>query len=91
MANIGRNAPCPCGSGKKYKKCCLPGALQQIGKEESIEKKLVDNLIQFIGKHCRHLIDDARSVFWDEFDPKEHLDQDGLDLAEMTFLGVAHL
>ena len=20
---IGRNAPCPCGSGEKYKKCCL--------------------------------------------------------------------
>ena len=20
---IGRNAKCPCGSGKKYKKCCL--------------------------------------------------------------------
>jgi len=19
----GRNEPCPCGSGKKYKKCCL--------------------------------------------------------------------
>jgi len=24
-AKVGRNAPCPCGSGKKYKKCC--GAL----------------------------------------------------------------
>jgi len=24
MAKIGRNAPCPCGSGKKYKLCCLP-------------------------------------------------------------------
>ncbi|MBL9006888.1 MAG: SEC-C domain-containing protein [Myxococcales bacterium] len=23
MAAIGRNAPCPCGSGNKYKKCCL--------------------------------------------------------------------
>ena len=23
MAEIGRNAPCPCGSGKKYKHCCL--------------------------------------------------------------------
>ena len=23
MVKIGRNAPCPCGSGKKYKKCCL--------------------------------------------------------------------
>jgi len=23
MAKISRNAPCPCGSGIKYKKCCL--------------------------------------------------------------------
>ena len=22
-SKVGRNAPCPCGSGKKYKKCCL--------------------------------------------------------------------
>ena len=22
MAQIGRNQPCPCGSGLKYKKCC---------------------------------------------------------------------
>jgi len=28
---IGRNAPCPCGSGKKYKKCCLAKD-QQTGK-----------------------------------------------------------
>ena len=27
-AKIGRNEPCPCGSGKKYKKCCgASGAL----------------------------------------------------------------
>ena len=24
MNKIGRNDPCPCGSGKKYKQCCLP-------------------------------------------------------------------
>ncbi len=24
MAKIGRNQPCPCGSGKKFKHCCLP-------------------------------------------------------------------
>jgi hypothetical protein len=23
MSKPGRNDPCPCGSGKKYKKCCL--------------------------------------------------------------------
>lgn len=24
LARVGRNAPCPCGSGRKYKVCCLP-------------------------------------------------------------------
>lgn len=24
----GRNSPCPCGSGKKYKKCCLDKPVQ---------------------------------------------------------------
>jgi hypothetical protein len=23
--HVGRNEPCPCGSGKKYKKCCMRG------------------------------------------------------------------
>ncbi|MEN6489645.1 MAG: SEC-C domain-containing protein [Smithella sp.] len=27
--SIGRNDPCPCGSGKKYKKCCM--ALEELG------------------------------------------------------------
>ena len=31
MVKIGRNAPCPCGSGKKYKKCCL---MPRAGKEQ---------------------------------------------------------
>ena len=27
-----RNAPCPCGSGKKYKRCCLTKENRQNGK-----------------------------------------------------------
>jgi uncharacterized protein YecA (UPF0149 family) len=23
VTKVGRNDPCPCGSGKKYKRCCL--------------------------------------------------------------------
>lgn len=23
VARVGRNEPCPCGSGKKYKRCCI--------------------------------------------------------------------
>lgn len=29
----GRNAPCPCGSGKKYKKCCLKLEEQRAAEE----------------------------------------------------------
>jgi uncharacterized protein YecA (UPF0149 family) len=26
VPKVGRNEPCPCGSGKKYKHCCGRGA-----------------------------------------------------------------
>lgn len=42
--NPGRNDPCPCGSGKKYKKCC-------IGKTE--EELLADQFIKSY-KEARH-------------------------------------
>lgn len=45
MAKIGRNAPCPCGSGKKYKKCCLP--LQERSSSQqniSYSEADIDNL-----------------------------------------------
>ena len=28
MTTVGRNEPCPCGSGKKYKYCCAAKAQQ---------------------------------------------------------------
>src|SRR5262249_51675242 len=31
MNEIGRNDPCPCGSGKKYKRCCLLAATAPSG------------------------------------------------------------
>ncbi|MEK5433990.1 MULTISPECIES: SEC-C metal-binding domain-containing protein [Paenibacillus] len=39
MSKIGRNDMCPCGSGKKYKKCCL-------GKETSA----VESIMQLVNK-----------------------------------------
>jgi len=55
MKQVGRNEPCPCGSGKKFKKCCLssfqearqvlpPDALQEAEemnrRKERIEKEV---------------------------------------------------
>jgi hypothetical protein len=35
MSKTGRNDPCPCGSGKKYKKCCLSQDLENKAQENS--------------------------------------------------------
>jgi len=43
MDKIGRNEPCPCGSGKKYKKCCLHAAPPVGGKATYVYTDL-DNL-----------------------------------------------
>lgn len=41
MAKVGRNEPCPCGSRKKYKKCCLDKEYEErrelMGREDSRE------------------------------------------------------
>jgi hypothetical protein len=48
MAHIGRNDPCPCGSGKKYKKCCIDKETSSIPKkpnnyyDQSFEDKWED-------------------------------------------------
>ncbi len=34
MAKVGRNDPCPCGSGKKFKRCCL----ERVEAEERAEQ-----------------------------------------------------
>lgn len=39
LRRVGRNEPCPCGSGKKFKKCCLPH-------HEEITRKMPKNRLK---------------------------------------------
>ena len=39
---VGRNAPCPCGSGKKYKRCCA-------AKESRNESRFSKGLVALLG------------------------------------------
>ena len=53
----GRNAPCPCGSGKKYKKCCIN---KNVTQPEALHyRRLSKALDQLMPK----LIDHGHSVF----------------------------
>ena len=54
---VGRNDPCPCGSGKKYKKCCLErekisdlGYRRLSNAQQELVKKLTRYVMQDIGQ-----------------------------------------
>ena len=65
---VGRNAPCPCGSGKKYKKCCLRKDEARAQPEpppatvHDMDRRLVDRMMRLamtrFGDSCLELIDD---------------------------------
>ncbi len=42
MTKIGRNDPCPCGSGKKYKNCCM--GKEDGEREESMNERLMEEI-----------------------------------------------
>jgi len=44
MTKISRNAPCPCGSGKKYKKCCLSLKETEMLDQRKIMKQNIKNV-----------------------------------------------
>ena len=48
MNSSGRNDPCPCGSGKKYKKCCLASeeASRDEGTSFPLDKERVKEIIR---------------------------------------------
>ncbi len=48
MGKIGRNQPCPCGSGKKYKHCCLTA--QQIERQTVEQDQIKITLMNAIAK-----------------------------------------
>jgi len=77
MAKISRNDPCPCGSGMKYKKCCLRKELESQRQPKTYHNyclELVDSLrpkvIQFM-KETGHdqFIEKAFGEYWRTSEP----------------------
>lgn len=84
MAKTGRNDPCPCGSGKKYKKCCLFKSEKSVGIEDSIQSKLNQELLALFEKtYGQSGLEEALEEFWGEVQPEL---KDGLmGQAEVNF------
>lgn len=49
MKKVGRNDPCPCGSGKKFKKCCESQMLGGRFKASKIEAESATSIQKTVG------------------------------------------
>jgi len=72
----GRNDPCPCGSGKKYKRCCLPKTAESEETLWARERAASDDLSRAILRYAERKFGMCILDAWDDF----HLGQpDSLD------------
>lgn len=54
MSKIGRNAPCPCGSGKKYKRCCgVIGSATLLPQSQATSQIPQNALLEFRRQEAR--------------------------------------
>ncbi|HEY2421547.1 MAG TPA: SEC-C metal-binding domain-containing protein [Neobacillus sp.] len=68
MEKINRNDPCPCGSGKKYKKCCGAGEAVSIthmleSEIDELQKQLIHYAIIHYGEELEEDFEDVEEVF----------------------------
>ncbi len=88
MVKTGRNAPCPCGSGKKYKKCCL--AKEEEARRSSLEdqEKKQLRVNRQIEEDAELFEDEVRNDELDEVDDNEEVDEDEDEEVGQTFEDV---
>ena len=56
MSKVGRNEPCPCGSGRKAKRCC---GIERGPSEESLARAFLAGVARESAPKVAHLSDDA--------------------------------
>ena len=88
MSKTGRNEPCPCGSGKKYKKCCMnQAAVANAEFAEHIDDQSFDSLedVQaqannFFQQRNSQAIDDFQGLSSEQMHGLLHAGFDSLEL-----------
>lgn len=68
MSGAGRNDPCPCGSGKKHKKCCLAKTAPTDTYTAGERQNALERLMRFAGREeFTKAFAVAEAVFWGEW------------------------
>lgn len=90
MKKTGRNDPCPCGSGKKFKKCCILKIPVGCPEESSRQPFFFESELDSISNSVIQLIEESRFSEAEQVCNRllaEYPDQvDGLERLGMTYL-----
>ena len=91
MAAISRNEPCPCGSGKKYKACCLAadeaarrGEAELAPDNGTFQTRMFEKLMEFGERSYQRVFKEGRDIFLrlDDFN-EEDLKEEDLEIAPL--------
>ena len=86
MAKIGRNEPCLCGSGKKFKRCCLTKGVPVLSFTPEDRQIALGMLESFVEKELGQEDDAAYDLFYDQWhDRLDELDPAWIELSEAVF------
>jgi hypothetical protein len=98
MAKIGRNEPCPCGSGKKHKRCCLTApaggerATVNAAAPTASHHKICDCCVDELNERADHVLDvlldgrvDEAEALCHDFNRDFPGQAEGIDLLSMIF------
>src|SRR6266508_4019469 len=85
MDKVCRNDPCPCGSGKKYKRCCLGHGSAAIGFTQEERQSALDKLEEFVSAELENEEDEAYETFYAEWhDRLDELEERGEQWPELS-------
>ncbi len=89
MGRVGRNDPCPCGSGKKYKKCCM----KKDEERAAASRAQTDTSQTPSDEHTGRRYPPARSAEIENAFQRaiNHLDRNDFDQAARAFRSVLRL
>ncbi len=90
VSKTSRNDPCPCGSGKKYKKCCL---LKEQAEADRIARRdtAMPRALEWLREHHGEAVEDALDEdFFGGLEPsqREELDELPEDYVQMVYLNA---
>lgn len=84
MTKLGRNDPCPCGSGKKYKKCCL-ASIEVVESQYRRLRQVEAGLIPRLLEHALDTFGETSILeAWYEFSGDESFGDDDPDSVEVS-------